>query len=48
MGKGTTFLINLPILDQKEGMRGEKKLVEMKKVTEGGEGDSEEDNLIGG
>ncbi len=48
LGKGTTFLINLPILDQKEWMRGEKKLVEMKKVTEGGEGDSEEDNLIGG
>ena len=48
LGKGTTFLINLPVLDQKEWEKGEKKLVEMKNVQEGGESETKGKNLIGG
>jgi two-component system NtrC family sensor kinase len=48
LGKGATFFINLPVLDQQEWEKGEQKLVDMKKVQTGGGNDSKGKNLIGG
>lgn len=48
VGKGTTFFINLPVLNQEEWMKGNNKLVDMKKGHKGGEDDSKGKNLIGG
>ena len=48
LGKGTTFSINLKVLDQEEWMKGDSKLVDMKKVQRGGQSASKEKNLIGG
>jgi hypothetical protein len=48
LGKGTGFTIQLPVLDKEEWMKGENKLVDMKKVQTGGEDDSKGKNLIGG
>jgi two-component system NtrC family sensor kinase len=48
LGKGTTFFINLKVLDQEEWMKGDSKLVDMKKVQTGGKNASKEKNLIGG
>lgn len=47
-GKGTTFFINMPVLDQEEWEKGEKKLVNMKQVKRGGERETKGKNLIGG
>lgn len=48
LGKGATFFITLPVLNQQEWEKGEKKLVDMKKVQTGGGNDSKGKNLIGG
>ena len=48
LGKGTTFYIDLPVLDQSEWKKGELKLVDMKKVQRGGEDASKGKDLIGG
>jgi len=48
LGKGATFYIGLPVLDQSEWKKGELKLVEMKKVRRGGEDGQKGKNLIGG
>lgn len=48
LGRGTTFFINLKVLDQQEWMRGDGKLVDMKKVQTGGKHASKEKDLIGG
>jgi len=48
LGKGTTFYIDLPVLDQSEWQKGELKLVDMKKVQRGGEDASKGKDLIGG
>jgi signal transduction histidine kinase len=48
LGKGATFFISLPVLNQQEWEKGEKKLVDMKKVQTGGGNDSKRKNLIGG
>jgi two-component system NtrC family sensor kinase len=48
LGKGTTFFINLKVLDEEEWMKGDNKLVDMKKVQKGGKHASKEKNLIGG
>ena len=47
LGKGTTFYINVPVLDQSEWKKGELKLVDMKKVQIGGEDASKGKDLIG-
>ena len=46
--KGTTFFINMPVLNQEEWEKGENKLVDMQKVHTGGKDDSKGKNLIGG
>ncbi len=48
LGKGTTFFINLKVLDQEEWKKGDHKIVEMKKVQRGGGYASKGKNLIGG
>jgi two-component system NtrC family sensor kinase len=48
LGKGTTFTIELPVLDQEEWRKGDTKLVDMINVQTGGENDSKGKNLIGG
>jgi two-component system NtrC family sensor kinase len=48
LGKGTTFFINLKVLNQDEWMKGDHKLVEMRKVQRGGGYASKGKNLIGG
>jgi signal transduction histidine kinase len=48
LGKGTIFIITMPVLNQEEWEKGENKLVDMKKVQTGGEDDSKGKNLIGG
>jgi hypothetical protein len=48
LGKGTIFIITMPVLNQEEWEKGENKLVDMKKVQTGGEDDSKRKNLIGG
>jgi len=47
-GKGATFFINMPVLDRDEWEKGEKKLVDLKKVQTGGEYETQRKNLIGG
>jgi two-component system NtrC family sensor kinase len=47
LGKGTSFLIHLPVLDQGEWMKGEKTIVDMKKVPGGGEDETQSKDLIG-
>jgi two-component system NtrC family sensor kinase len=47
-GKGATFFINMPVLDRDEWEKGEKKLVDLKKVQTGGEYEAQRKNLIGG
>jgi two-component system NtrC family sensor kinase len=48
LGKGTTFFLTMPVLNQEEWEKGENKLVDMRKVQTGGENDSKGKNLIGG
>jgi signal transduction histidine kinase len=48
LGKGTTFFLTMPVLNQQEWEMGEKKLVDMQKVHKGGKDDSKRKNLIGG
>jgi two-component system NtrC family sensor kinase len=48
VGKGTTFFINLKVLDQEEWKKGDSKIVDMKKVQRGEDNASKEKNLIGG
>jgi len=47
LGKGTSFLIHLPVLDQREWMKGEKTIVDMKEVPGGGEDETQSKDLIG-
>jgi two-component system NtrC family sensor kinase len=48
LGKGTTFFINMPVLNREMWEKGENKLVDMKNVQKGGKNDSKGKNLIGG
>jgi two-component system NtrC family sensor kinase len=48
LGKGTGFTIHLPVLDREEWLKGDSKLVDMKKMKTGGKDDSKRKNLIGG
>jgi signal transduction histidine kinase/iron only hydrogenase large subunit-like protein len=48
LGKGATFIIAMPVMNQQEWEKGENKLVDMKTVQSGGENDSKRQNLIGG
>jgi two-component system NtrC family sensor kinase len=48
LGKGTTFLIKMPVLDKEEWEKGEKKIVDMQKTQTGGEHEAKGKNLIGG
>jgi signal transduction histidine kinase len=45
--KGTTFFIQLPVLDQDQWMEGEKSIVDMKKASGEGEDDAKSKDLIG-
>ena len=47
LGKGTSFLIHLPVLDQGEWMEGEKTIVDMKEVPGGGKDETQSKDLIG-
>lgn len=47
LGKGTTFIITLPVLDQKKWMKGEKGIVPMKKGQGGKRSEIQRKNLIG-
>ncbi len=47
VGQGTTFFINLPVLDQKQWQKRGKQLVAMPKIQRGKENESKSKNLIG-
>ena len=47
MGKGTTFIILLPVLDQKEWMKSEKAMVEIEQDQGGQKGGKKKQDLIG-
>lgn len=47
VGEGTTFIINLPVLDQKEWIKGKNQIVDMRQAQGGKEHETQSKDLIG-